>query len=78
MKISIHQFHFQSVIQDDFCNQKSCTFLVDTFRLIFKVEKKTSPLLQRGSLPPSPNVSYWGYPPPSPYGETSFMDGPLL
>ena len=76
MKISIHQ----SVFQDDFCNQNLIHFLpilVDTFRLIFKVEKKTSPLLQKGSLPPSPNVSFWGYPPPSPYGETSFMDGPL-
>ena len=39
--------------------------------------KKTSPLPKTGSLPPSPHVSFWGYPPPSPFGETSFMDGPL-
>ena len=34
----------------------------------FKGEKKTSPLLQRGSLPPSPKVSFWGYPLPPPLG----------
>ena len=51
------------------------SILVASFCLILRV-KKTSPLLQRGSLPPSPNISFWGYPPPSPSGETSFMDGP--
>ena len=40
--------------------------------------KKTSPLLKTGSLPPSPHVSFLGYPPPSPKWETSFMDIPLV
>ena len=37
----------------------------------------TSPLLKTGSLPLSPHVTFLGYPPLSPLGMTSFMDGPL-
>ena len=34
----------------------------------FKGKIKDSPILQRGSLPPSPNVSFLGYPLPPPLG----------
>ena len=37
----------------------------------------TSPLLKIGSLPLSPHVTFWKYPPPSPFEVRSFMDGPL-
>ena len=36
----------------------------------------TSPLLNTESLPLSPHVTFWGYPPPYPLLMTSFMDGP--
>ena len=36
----------------------------------------TSPLLKIGSLPPVTPCHLLGVPPPSPFGLTSFMDGP--
>ena len=43
----------------------------------FKGKIKDVSFTPKGLTPPSPNVSFLGYPPPSPFGETSFMDGPL-
>ena len=70
--------HFSTLKWGKFQNSDIDLLLILSWEELHLTFGVTSPLLKIGSLPLSPHVTFWGYPPPSPFGVTSFMDGPLL